>query len=48
MAIRGVRRRHDPALDLDLATGRVTVRDEEKRGAWTVSVQRDPAAAAGQ
>ena len=22
----------DPALDLDVATGRVTVRDEEKRG----------------
>ncbi|XYI02690.1 hypothetical protein ACMHYB_24235 [Sorangium sp. So ce1128] len=31
----------DPALDLDLATGRVTVRDDEKRGAWTVGVQLD-------
>ncbi|XXT17080.1 hypothetical protein WME94_43315 [Sorangium sp. So ce429] len=38
----------DPALDLDLATGRVTVRDEEKHGAWTVGVQLDPAAGEGQ
>ncbi|WP_438005024.1 hypothetical protein WME89_40745 [Sorangium sp. So ce321] len=37
----------DPALDLDLATGRVTVRGEEKGGAWTVDVQLDPAPAAG-
>ncbi|MGK3998149.1 hypothetical protein [Sorangium sp. So ce1024] len=38
----------DPALDLDVATGRVTVRDEEKGGAWTVGMQLDPAAGEGQ
>ncbi|MGK3959434.1 hypothetical protein WMF38_41110 [Sorangium sp. So ce118] len=38
----------DPALELDVATGRATVRGEEERGAWTVGVQLDPAAAAGQ
>ncbi|WP_437577131.1 hypothetical protein [Sorangium sp. So ce887] len=31
----------DPAFDLDVATGRVTVRDEGKGGAWTASVQLD-------
>ncbi|WP_438026108.1 hypothetical protein [Sorangium sp. So ce233] len=38
----------DPALDLDLATGRVTVRDEGERGAWSVGVQLDPVAGEGQ
>ncbi|WP_433932187.1 hypothetical protein AB3662_46980 [Sorangium cellulosum] len=38
----------DPALDLDLATGRVTVRDEAERGAWSVGVQLDPAEGEGQ
>ncbi|KYF65793.1 hypothetical protein [Sorangium cellulosum] len=38
----------DPALDLDLATGRLTVRDEGERGAWSVGVQLDPVAGEGQ
>ncbi|WP_437675707.1 hypothetical protein [Sorangium sp. So ce131] len=32
----------DPAFALDLATGKVSVRDETKSGAWTISVQLDP------
>ncbi|WP_437278641.1 hypothetical protein WME90_46775 [Sorangium sp. So ce375] len=32
----------DPAFDLDLATGRVTVKDEAGGAAWTVGVQLDP------
>ncbi|XYH97842.1 hypothetical protein ACMHYB_60505 [Sorangium sp. So ce1128] len=37
-----------PAFDLDLATGRVTVRGEVARGTWTASVQLDPSAKEGQ
>ncbi|WP_437812817.1 hypothetical protein [Sorangium sp. So ce1078] len=32
----------DPAFDLDVATRRVTVRDEGKGGAWTVGIELDP------
>ncbi|WP_437506330.1 hypothetical protein [Sorangium sp. So ce1099] len=34
----------DPALDLDVATGKTTVRDEVASGTWTTSVQLDPSA----
>ncbi|KYF90200.1 hypothetical protein BE17_43920, partial [Sorangium cellulosum] len=37
-----------PALDLDLATGRATVRGEVARGTWTASVQLDRSAQEGQ
>ncbi|WP_437724338.1 hypothetical protein [Sorangium sp. So ce861] len=32
----------DPALDLDVAAGRATLRDEGKGGAWTVGIEIDP------
>ncbi|XXY44336.1 hypothetical protein WME91_30455 [Sorangium sp. So ce269] len=34
----------DPALDLDVATGKITVRDEVASGTWTASMQLDPGA----
>ncbi|WP_437622442.1 hypothetical protein [Sorangium sp. So ce1151] len=34
----------DPALDLDVATGTIAVRDEVASGTWTASVQLDPGA----
>ncbi|WP_437570383.1 hypothetical protein [Sorangium sp. So ce542] len=32
----------DPALDLDVAAGRATLRDEGKGGAWTAGIELDP------
>ena len=32
----------DPALDLDVATGRITVKDEAGSATWTVGMQLDP------